>query len=140
MKQVCVCVVFVLMASLAQAQTHPCDMPGPTSGTATPGQMMTLSACHSGKDANGNTIVITGWALYDNATRTTPTLIKGTTSATSGLSIYTLALTAPATIGLHTYQLAAIDAAGESAKSSPFVLTVSVPLTVPVAPGQLVVQ
>ncbi len=67
-------------------------------------------------------------------------MVKGTTSAVSGLTIYTSAMTAPSTASVHTYQIAALDAAGESAKSSPFVLTVSLPLTVPAAPGQVQVQ
>ncbi len=127
--------------ALAQAQTHPCDLATATSGTAIAGATVTLSACHSGLDANGNNETITGWALYDNAVRTTPVLTAGTAVSTTGLKLYSVTMTAPATAGVHSYQIAALDASGEGAKSTPpFVLTVSLPPTVPAAPSKLTVK
>lgn len=127
-------------AAPAAAQTHPCDAPAVTSGTKVAGAPMTLSICSDGKDANGNVTPIMGWALYDNGARSTPTLVTGTTSPVSGQTVYTMASTAPLTASVHTYQFATVNAAGEGAKSLPFVLTVNLPLTVPDAPNHLTVQ
>lgn len=133
-------VVLALACPLA-AQTHPCELPDVTAGTAVAGAPLTLSACHNGKDANGNPDTLTGWALYDNGARTTLTLMaSGAPSPVSGQTLYTTTITAPAAASVHTYQLAAIDARGEGGKSSPFVLTVSLPLTVPSAPSKLRLQ
>lgn len=134
-------VLFVLaLAVPAQAQTHPCDLPQPTAGTALAGASITFQACASPTDVNGNPANPTGWALYDNGVRTTPAFVFGTQSPVSGLFLVTLAATAPATAGVHTYQVAEINAVAEGAKSGPFALTVSLPPGAPAAPTKLIVK
>lgn len=132
--------VLTCLAVPVTAQTHPCDLPAVGSGNAIAGAPLTLSVCHDGKDANGNPAAI-AWALYDNGARTTPTLTAaGAASTVSGLTQYTASLIAPAVASVHTYQMAAIGALGEGGKSGPFVLTVSLPLTVPSAPSKLTLR
>ena len=133
--------IVALFAAPAAAQTHPCDQAYPTSGTAVTGSTVTLSACSDGKDANGNQTPITGWALYDNGARSTVNLTaSGPASTVSGLVNYSTTMTAPGTASVHTYQLATLNAAGEGAKGNPFVLTVTLPLTVPDAPVKTRIQ
>lgn len=133
--------ILVLLAVPAAAQTHPCDQAYPSSGTAVAGSTVTLAACADSKDTNGNPTTITGWALYDNAARTTVTLTaSGPASPISGLTNYQTSMTAPAAAGVHTYQLAEINSISEGPKGNPFVLTVTLPLTVPSAPVKTRVQ
>ncbi len=126
--------VCLLIASPVFAQTHYCDTTQASSTTAVTGTPLTYQICVTNKDANGNPITVTGLALYDNGTRTTPTFVKGTTSTTSGKTEWDLTFTAPSAASVHTYQSGALSAQGESLKSPPFVLTVNLPLTVPDAP------
>lgn len=142
MRRLLATVFFLLCSSPLYAQTHYCDAVQPTSGTAITGQPATLQVCSSLKDANGNPTTITGWAVYDNGTRTTPTLTAGSVSPVSGKQVFSLTVTAPA-VGVHTYQAAAINAGptgGEGVKSTPFVLTINPPPTVPAQPTNLTVQ
>lgn len=126
--------VAICLPARVFAQANPCDTAAPTSGTAVTGQALTLTVCQSLKDANGNPATPTGFAVYDNGTRTTPTFTAGAPSTVSGLTPYSTSITAAATASVHTYQVAAVNAQGESAKSTPFVLTVNLPATVMVAP------
>lgn len=128
------------LAVPAAAQTHPCDLPQPTSGTAVAGAPITIQGCAGPMDVNGNPVNPTGFALYDNGVRTTPAFVFGTQAPVSGFFVVTVAATAPTTGGVHTYQLAEFNAVGEGAKSPPFVLTVSLPPGVPVAPTKLIVK
>lgn len=139
MKRLFASLFFLAFAAPLQAQTHYCDTVTPTSGTAETNAPLTMAVCQSGLDANGNPTTITGWALYTQVgagpvVRTTPALVAGTKSLVSGKTVYTLATTAPAAAGVVTYQWAALNAKGEAVKSvPPFVLTVTLPLTVPAA-------
>lgn len=140
MKRLLCTLALLALAAPAAAQTHYCDAAQPTAGTAVAGAPITVEACADGKDANNNPTTLTGWALYDNGTRTQPSFVKGTTSPVSGKSLYTLSTTAPATASVHTYQVAEINGSGEGPKGPPFVLTVNLPATVPTAPTNLTVQ
>lgn len=134
-------VFLLLFAAPVAAQTHPCDAAQPTSGTAVAGSSVTIAACSDSKDGNGNPTTITGWALYDNGARTTVNLTpSGPVSPVSGLTNYQAAMTAPATASVHTYQLASINMLGEGPKGNPFVLTVTLPLTVPDVPVKTRIQ
>jgi len=130
------CVVALLTLPLRSQVTHYCDIAHPVTGTGNLGQSVTLSVCTTNKDANGNQVTITGWALYDNGVRVAPLVFtQGTTSTVSGLQLYTYTFTLSAS-GLHTYQVASIDSFGEGTKSDPFALTVSA-TGVPVKPTNL---
>jgi hypothetical protein len=123
---------------VAFAQTHPCDLTTPTSGTATAGQTATLALCHPGVDTNGNPV--TGFAIYLDGARSTPTLTRGATANSAGLWEYTAPMVVPATAGLKTYESAALSGTLESPKSVPFVLTVTLPRTVPLAPTKTLIR
>lgn len=109
------------------AQSHPCDLVQPTSGTGVAGQVLSLHACHPGVDTNGNPI--TGWAIYDNGVRQVLALTKGTTQALNGQFDYSGPYTVPATAGLHQIEYVVLWGALESPRGGPFALTVSLPLS-----------
>lgn len=121
----------VLMASAVSAQTHPCDLVAPTSGTAVAGQTRTLSVCHSGLDTNGN--AIDGTKVYDNGVGSAITLTKSATANAAGFYEFTAPYVVPSVAGVHTLAATFISGTFESPTSSPFVLTVSLPRTAPVA-------
>jgi hypothetical protein len=117
----------LLFPSLAFAQTHPCDLTPPTSLTITAGSVTpTLGWCHA-DDA-------TGYAVYVDGTKSALTAVtKSATANTGGLFYFSVATGIPV-LGVHTYEMTATNAVGESAKSSPFVLTVNPAPTVPSSP------
>jgi hypothetical protein len=131
--------VLLLLPAAVQAQTHYCDTTPPTSGTGTVGVALTIQACASPNDTNGNPVTVTGWTLYDNAVGTAVTMTKGTTSPVSGKTVYAGSYTPP-TAGSHSLQTTATGNAKESAKSTPFLLAVSLPPAAPVAPTNLTAQ
>ena len=132
MRRLLCALFFLALSTPLYAQTHYCDVPQPTSLTAASGAPITLGFCHDGKDVNGNPGQPSGFALYDNGLRTTPVFLKGTTSSTSGKTVYTYATTVPTATGLHTLQTAWLSGTVEGAKSNPFALTVVAPaLTAP---------
>jgi len=123
------------------AQTHPCDGTPPTSGTAVAGTLATWIWCSTELDTNGNVMVPSSWATYDNGARSVPSgVTAGPTKNAAGLRDYRFSINAPATAGVHTLEVAGIGPNGEGAKSSPFALTVTLPLTVPAAPVKSHVQ
>lgn len=141
MKKFLFLIAFLFIAQLVSAQTHPCDVTPPTSGTGVAGQPMILGHCHVGTDTNNNPI--TGFAVYDNTVRTLVAIsswVKSATANAQGRFYYTYLTTVPATGGLHTFQTAAMSGTAESVKSNPFALTVSLPQTAPVAPTNLRVE
>lgn len=142
-KLLVVAVGLLLLPVAAQAQTHYCDQAPVTTGTATAGQVMTIRVCHSEKDTNGNPTMLTGWAVYVDALPRAVVVLTptGTVSPVSGKREYTGTTVAPASAGPHSYQVAPINAVGEDGKTTPpFVLTVSLPQTVPAAGSNLSLQ
>lgn len=129
-----------MLGGTAFAQTHYCDQVQPTTGSAIAGSSVTLSVCSDNKDTNGNTTTITGGALYLNGARSTVSLVPGSVSPTSGKQLFTASLVAPSTKGNFTYEVALINAQSEGAKSTPFVLAVSLPASQPTAPTNLTVK
>jgi hypothetical protein len=132
--------LLALFVGRADAQTAPCDLPTATSGTFVVNTPMTFAVCSNSTDQNGAPTVITGWALYDGATRTTPTMVADTVVSATGFRQYTLASTSPATAGVHTYTMAELNSIGEGTRSAPFVLTVSLAPTAPSAPIKLIIR
>lgn len=125
-------------SSALHAQTHPCDVATPTSGSGVAGATEQVQFCHDGKDSTGTvTITPTSFRLYDNNVGAPVAMTKGTTSATSGKTVYTGTYTVPA-VGAHALQVSALVGAAESLKSTTFTLT-SV-AAVPSAPTSLQVQ
>ncbi len=125
-------------SSALHAQTHPCDLTAPTSGTGVAGATATVQFCHDGKDSTGTVnITPTSFRLYDNNVGTPIAMTKGTTSPTSGKTVYTGTYTVPA-VGAHALQVSALVGAVEGTKSATFTLT-SV-AAVPSAPTSLQVQ
>lgn len=123
---------FLLIAASASAQTHPCDQVAPTSGTNVAGTPAVLSTCHPGSDPNGN--AVTGFAVYDNGARVEVPMVRGSVANAAGDFEFAAPFTVPATKGVHTMEIAALSGTIESPRSTPFVLTVSLPRVAPVAP------
>lgn len=117
--------LMVWLPSIVGAQTHYCDTAVVTSGTGTAGQTMELKFCHPLLDSNNQPTTLTGFAFYDNGVRRVINLTQGTKSAISGLWEFTGSYVVPNQAGLHTLELAAINAIGEGPKAGPFALTVS---------------
>lgn len=144
--QVLLCLLLLLLPRLVSAQTHPCDLPAPPSGTAVAGSTMALSACLPPNDINGVPITsVTGWTVYDNGVSTSLTLTKGTTSAASGLTRWAGPWIAPSQPGSHAIEVTATGSnssgtAKESPKSAPFSLALSAAPASPTAPVKLAIQ
>ena len=133
MMRVLVILVAFLMfsASLAVAQTHPCDLTYPTSGTGVVGPHP-LKLCHPGTDASG-TAPVTSWELYiDGAGGATITMTTNGIANAAGLKEYTA--TVQALLGTHTYEVSAVNSIGESAKSAPFTFVATPAPTAPASP------
>lgn len=120
-----------LSSTFTAAQvTDPCAGTPATAGAAFVGTR-TFGWCVDGKDTNGNPAAYTGWAVYLDNVRT---VVVGTAqgTGTSGLTFYTAPLAVAA--GVHSVQVAAVNAVAESAKSGTFTVTVSMPASAPTAP------
>lgn len=136
MKRFLLIAVFLLLPCAAQAQTHYCDTPQPTTATAVVGSTLTISHCNDGRDATGTAPVSpTSFKLYDNGTGAVITMMSGTTSTVSGKTVYTGNYIVPATVGAHAIQTTALVGVAESAKSNTF--TVTAVAAIPSAPTNL---
>ena len=123
----------LLLAILAQP--HPCDLPMVAAGTAVIGDVLTVSRCVADTAPDG-TVTVQGFAIYVNGARVLTfdpdpaecfrTPLRGTTSAVSGLTLYTWCDQAPIQPGVSTYATAPLTADGEGPMDTPFVLTVTV--------------
>jgi hypothetical protein len=139
-KRLVLVLVFLSVSALVHAQTNYCDTTPPTSGNGTVGTQMAVSACAGPNDVNGNPVTLTSWNLYDGATLIGPiVMVKGATSAVSGLTVYTGFYT-PTTAGSHTLTVTSTGNSKESAKSAAFLLTASLPAGAPTAPTKLSAQ
>lgn len=128
-------VALALWASVASAQTHPCDEPPVSSGVHVEGPI-TLGWCHGLLDVNNEPTVITGWNLYiNNVPQAVPVTTDGVRSPATGEMLFTTTVLFQR--GIFTLAVSSENAAGESAQTSPFDLGVvgSEPvLAVPKAP------
>jgi hypothetical protein len=138
MKRLIFACLFLLLSSTLYAQTHYCDQTQPTTGTGIAGQTLVVTLCNDGKDSTGTvTLTPTSFKLYDNNAATVIGMTKGTTSATSGKSLYTGSYVVPPT-GVHVLQTTALAGTNEGPKSPSFTLTVVA--AVPSAPTNLTAQ
>lgn len=109
----------LLVAAPVAAQTHPCDLPPQTTQqSVVAGDPFTVSFCHDGKDANGNTVSITGWKL----TRGTDAPISITPTATAtknsaGKTGYSITRS-EATVGTVIYAINAVSGITDGTKAS----------------------
>lgn len=145
-----VAVVLMLPRSV-HAQANFCDsVTGPSSGTAVVNASLTFKVCLGPNDINGIPLTsVTGWTVYDSFAGNFPvstalTLTKGAVSTVTGLTFWSGPWVAPATVGAHSLQATATGSnstgsAAESAKSTPFVLTLSPVPAPPAAPVKVFV-
>ena len=111
-------------ASIASAQTHPCDIPPDGNTTLQTNGPVSVGFCQAPKDADGNTVTLTGFRVtIDGAD-----VFKGPLSPigapnATGLSYYETPKTIVLAKGSHTAVAYASSADGESAGTDPFVFT-----------------
>lgn len=131
MKRSIFALLALLLASVASAQTHPCDLP-PTPNPTTKNSTVTVGFCHDQKDANGATDAITAFKIYLDGnvvlTWTSPTGLTPKTPTPNAAGFYYYEAPAIAvTKGNRGVSVAAVDADGESALSATFPFQVKGP-------------
>ncbi len=123
MKGILFALAFLVCAASVQAQTHPCDISQAPSFTVKSG-IVTLTACHDSKDADGDPVTITGWTAVVDASRIAVTMTKGAVSNAAGFYQYTG--TFPVKRGMHILTVETVfddSGAPAVATSAPFQVT-----------------
>lgn len=130
--------MFVLLtASSASAQTHPCDVTPPTTGSAISTTPLFAEWCQPLTNAIDAVTVYRG----GTPTKLTPLEQQTPTANAGGLVQYRVSI-GPLPAGTHTIELAAWNknqngVAQEGPRSLPFTLTVAALLPAPVAPSRV---
>lgn len=139
MTRLILALALLLVASVASAQTHPCDAPQTVNPSLT--SPVVVQVCWDGKDVNGSPAVVTAWTVTIDSTVvfTGPLPAVGTPSAVSGKSLYETAPIVPPTlsppvgnVGAHTWTVLGTNVAGQSVLATVFPFTIVVPLPPPV--------
>ncbi len=129
MKKAIILIALLFIPKVAFTQTHYCDTVPPTSGTATVG-VLPIELCQAAVD------IPTSFKLYiDGAGGATLTLTTDNIISLGGQKVWHG--TVQVLLGTHTYQVSAVNAVGESAKSPSFTLTANPVPTAPTSPAKV---
>lgn len=121
-------------AFAVQPPPHPCDTTPTSRTTALVGQSVTVGYCHPQLGTGGDTVTVTSFRLYRNGVLLTVTPTISAPSVTGW--VFASVTRVEGIAGVSTYDMSAVTALGEGARSAALGVTVTQPATLPVAPSR----
>jgi hypothetical protein len=115
MKTILLTCAFVALASVASAQTHPCDLAPPTGTVQIAGNKFTDGFCHDLRDVNGDPLTLGRiFNLYVDGTKVWSGALSAIGSISSTGYYYFEVPQQTGSFGIHTATVSVTDSAQES--------------------------